>query len=155
MRLIHTTWATRGKVRTSMHSIQVFSVSTKIASILRPRTTETAKSYLRALGLHKSTNRPRTPIRGYQWAELHLTLTLTRKDTLEILKVILEATVSLGFPLFRAGLKKLTMYILQLLVDLAFKFADNEVRKRLSRIKPRTIFWSVLPHSSPSFASRS
>jgi hypothetical protein len=87
--------------------------------------------------------------------KLHLTTTLTRKDTLEILKIVLEATVSLGFPLLRIGLKKLTMYILQLLVDLAFKFADNEVRKRLSGIKPRTRFWSFLFHSSPNFASRS
>jgi hypothetical protein len=48
--------------RTSMQSMAVRSSSTTTASMLRPRMAEMALSYLRGVGLYKSTNRPRTPV---------------------------------------------------------------------------------------------
>jgi hypothetical protein len=42
----------------------VFSSSTMTASMFRPNMTDTAVSYLRWVGLHRSTTRPRTPENG-------------------------------------------------------------------------------------------
>ena len=50
-----------GAAHTSIQSIAVFSSSTTIASMFLPRTVETASSYLRWVGLQRSTTRPRTP----------------------------------------------------------------------------------------------
>lgn len=52
----------RASENTSMQSIAVFSSSTTIASILRPRTTDIAVSYFLAIGWHRSTTLPLTPV---------------------------------------------------------------------------------------------
>ena len=98
----------------------VFSSSTTIASILRPRTTDTAVSYFRWMGLHKSTIRPRT-LEEEGW---RLSIIAKRKGEkkgtwkypLQTGQSLLKFRFSLWFVPFHTCLKELVINILKFLI---------------------------------------
>jgi hypothetical protein len=112
-----------------MQSMAVFSSSTTMASMLRPRTTDTAASYFRWIGLQRSTTLPRTPIDTSFRPSLSgfVSKPLTWKDPLQASQSLLEASFTFRFVLVNAGLQKLLVDILKLLVYFRVQFPIHYV----------------------------
>ena len=114
---------------TSIQSMAVFSSSTTIASILRPSTTDTAVSYFRWIGLHKSTIRPRTP----ETERRRITIIAKRKGksrrtwkySLKTSQSLLKLRFSIRFMLICTCLKELVINILKFLVCFYVQFPEQ------------------------------
>ena len=103
--------------------------------MLRPRTTDTAASYFRWIGLQRWTTLPRTPIDTL--FSLHflgfVSKSLTWEDPLQASQRLLEASFTFRFVLVDAGLQELLVDVLKLLVYFRIQFpiryvnADKDV----------------------------